>query len=96
MANSEILNYDNRRIFNLFINSEISTKNNKNRKFTSFDMLPTTLASIGATIENDQLGLGTNLFSEKKTLIEKYDIEFVNEELEKKSIFYNNNILYKK
>ena len=34
-------------------------------------MYPTILASMGATIEGDRLGLGTNLFSSQETLIEQ-------------------------
>ena len=34
------------------------------------DMFPTTLASLGAVIDGDRLGLGTNLFSDKPTLAE--------------------------
>lgn len=84
---------DKRRIFNLFINSSITTSNTHNRKFSTIDMFPTTLASLGVTIEGNKLALGTNLFSEEKTLIEKYDFDYVNKELSYKSNFYNQIIL---
>ena len=48
---------------------------------------------MGVKIEGDRLALGTNLFSDELTLIEKYGLEYVNEELMKTSKFYNNNIL---
>ena len=51
---------------------------------------PTILSAMGANISNDQIGLGVNLFSDKKTLIEKYGKNKLNKELEKKSLFYNN------
>ena len=89
----------NRSIYNVFINSKVSTNNTKNRLFNSFDIYPTTLSSLGFTIKGDRLGLGTNLFSNKKTLIEKYDNEYINRELEKESKFYNDVLLkdtYKK
>ena len=95
MANNKIFDNADRKIYNVFINSAVDS-NHDNKKFTSFDMFPTTLASIGADIDGDKLGLGTNLYSSKKTLIEKYNIDYVNAELQKKSTFYNNNILYKK
>jgi len=57
-------------------------------------MYPTTLAALGATIEGDRLGLGTNLFSNIETLAEKYGVEYVREELEKKSAFYNKKLIY--
>ena len=56
-------------------------------------MFPTTLASLGVEIKGDRLGLGTNLFSGKKTLLEDYGIDYVNEELLKNSEFYNNVLL---
>ena len=58
------------------------------------DYFPTILASIGVKIEGNRLALGTNLFSDEKTLIEKYTYENVNTELSKYSKFYNSNILY--
>lgn len=87
-------NYE-RTIYNTFINSKITTSNNKNRSFTTLDMFPTTLASLGVDIDGNRLGLGTNLFSNEKTLIEKYDYSYVNEEIKKKSFFYDNIILGK-
>ena len=58
-------------------------------------MYPTTLAALGVKIEDNKLGLGVNLFSNEKTLIEKYNFNDVNNEFYKKSVFYNSNILYK-
>ena len=80
---------EDRYIYNVIINSELEIENKNNRKFSSFDMFPTTLASLGAQIEGEKLGLGVNLFSGEKTLIEKYGYEYVNEELLKTSKFYN-------
>ena len=65
-------NGTNRKAYNLFINSSIEPINYKNRSFTNMDLFPTTLASLGVEIDGDRLGLGTNLFSDKKTLLEKY------------------------
>ena len=86
-------NTNKRRIFNLFINSKTKPIKTKNRKFTSFDILPSTIASLGAKIEGERLGLGTNLFSNEKTLAEKYDINKINEELKKESLFYYLNFI---
>lgn len=82
-----------RTTYNVIINSKIEAKNTTNRKFTSLDMFPTTLAALGATIEDDKLALGTNLYSDKKTLIEEKGYEYVSKELNKRSSFYNNNFL---
>lgn len=78
-----------RTIYNVFINSAIPEQNSTNRDFSTLDMFPTVLASIGAEIEGDRLGLGTNLFSGESTLIEQYGYEFINEELSKRSNYYN-------
>ena len=61
-----------------------------NREFCTIDMFPTVLSAIGCKIEGERLGLGTNLFSNKKTLFEEHGFEKVNEEFKKKSSFYNN------
>ncbi|EAX83159.1 Sulfatase family protein [Trichomonas vaginalis G3] len=71
-----------RRIFNVFINSELKRANNTGRVFTHFDMFPTILAAAGVKIKGDKLGLGVNLFSGKKTLLEKFSQDFVDENLE--------------
>ncbi len=82
---------NSRRIYNCFINSAIDTENSKNRQFATIDMFPTTLAAMGCTIEGDRLGLGTNLFSGKQTLIERLGFDYVNEEVAKSSDFYVSN-----
>lgn len=79
-----------RRIFNTFINSAITTDNRNNREFTTMDMFPTTLASLGVVIEGDRLALGTNLFSDMPTRTEEFGIDTENNELQKKSSFWNN------
>ena len=87
---------ENRHIYNAIINSSISTENTKNKDFTTLDMFPTTLASIGVKIPGERLGLGTNLFSSKPTLIEEFGIEEFKNEIEKKSNYYDKNITYNK
>ena len=83
-----------RKVYNVFINPSVSPVSAKDRKFSTMDMFPTMLASIGAKIEGDRLGLGVNLFSDQKTLPEKYGYDYIFDELKKKSFFYNNNLLY--
>lgn len=82
-----------RTIFNVFIHSVKNTYHNKNRLFTSFDMFPTILDAIGAKIENDCLGLGVSLFSNKKTIAEQIGLKTLNRELKKQSSYYKNHIL---
>lgn len=90
----KIDNNYNRTVYNCIINSKISAQNTKNRLFSALDMYPTTLASLGVEIEGDRLGLGINLFSDKKTILEEYGVEYINNELRKTSSFYNNRFVY--
>lgn len=64
------------------------------RTFTTMDMYPTTLASLGCQIDGERLGLGTNLFSNTPTLVEEMGLDALNAELEKVSSYYNKNLLY--
>ena len=83
------VNEEERYIYNTIINSRITTDNTNNRVYTSFDMFPTTLASLGVNISGNRLGLGTNLFSNEKTLIEEMGFNELNIELSKNSSYYN-------
>ena len=95
MQNEYYDDYPNytRTIYNAFINTEQIPINMKNREFTSLDLYPTILASLGADIEGEQLGFGINLFSEKETLSEKIGLAEFNYELLKKSDYYMKEIL---
>ena len=79
--------------YNCIINSAVKPTNDKNREFSTMDLYPTILASMGAKIEGDKLGLGTNLFSNKPTLMEEIGFEKLNNEVQKSSKFYNQKIL---
>ena len=80
-----------REIYNVFINSCFSNENiTRKRHYAPFDMAPTILEAIGATLEGHRFGLGTSLFSNEKTLLEKHGAKYINDELSKKSPFYLN------
>ena len=83
------INEEDRGRINLFINSKKDAINTKNRGVSSYDLYPTIITSIGGDIKYDKIGLGTNLYSDEKTLIEKYGRNKVNDELVKKSDYYN-------
>jgi len=83
-----------RKVYNVFLNAEAEPKKENNRQFTTLDFFPTVLASIGVKIEGERLGLGTNLFSDKETLSEEYGYQYLFDELNRKSVFYNEEILY--
>ena len=80
-----------RTVYNAFINVE--EPENKIRTFTTLDMFPTTLGALGVSIKGNRLGLGANLFSNEPTLAEKYGVDYMNVELVKKSMYYNESIL---
>lgn len=81
-----------RSVYNVFINSRVKSDTTKNRMFSSMDIYPTTLASLGVKIDGDRLGLGTNMYSNKKTLMEELGYKYVSNELKKRSSFYDNYI----
>lgn len=82
--------------YNCFINSAVSCQNTKNRQFSILDLFPTILASLGINVDGDRLGLGTNLFSNKKTLIEQYGFKKINSEIKKKSTYYQEYLIGQK
>lgn len=90
------INYYDRTIYNCFINSipDITEDRYHNRAFSTMDMFPTILSAMGANIEGDMLGIGTNLFSGKKTLIEEMGFSSFNEEISKNSTWYLNKFVY--
>ena len=90
---NEVCEDYNRSVYNVFINLpeglDCSFEKTHNREFSTLDMFPTTLAAIGAKIKGNRLALGVNLFSDEPTLIEQYGQNEVNQELMKKSSFYD-------
>lgn len=87
---------EGRRTFNLIINGakDDSSIKTKNRQFGTMDMFPTTLSELGVKIKGDRLGLGTDLTSDTKTLIERDGFKKINDELAKRSSFYNRKFMH--
>ena len=85
--------YD-KKVVNVIINPAVEAENTK-RIYSTMDLYPTTLGALGVNIKGNKLGLGTNLFSDEETLIEKYGVQHINDELKKISRYYNNSILVK-
>ena len=78
-----------RTTYNCFINPAKTPVRTKDRSFSSLDMFPTTLSAIGVEIKGDRLGLGTDLFSDTKTLSEELGEEEYKQQLEKESDYYD-------
>ena len=87
------IDMDKRGVYNCFINSAAGPAAEKNRKFCTFDIFPTTLSAMGVEIEGGRLGIGTDLFSDRQTLCEEYGYDHMISELSKSSRFYNKYIL---
>ena len=78
-----------RKVYTTYINSSAQKETDNKRTYTTFDAFPTTLAALGANIEGNRLGLGTNLYSSTQTLSERYGVEKEKSELKKKSKLMN-------
>lgn len=76
-----------RKVYTAYINAAAQPETNQRRDYTTFDTFPTVLAALGANIEGNRLGLGTNLFSSEQTLIERFGVEKVSTEVGRKSKF---------
>lgn len=76
-----------RKDYVAFINSAKTVESEKKRTYTTFDLFPTTLSALGAEIEGGRLGLGTDLFSDTETLIERFGYEEFNIKLKGNSKF---------
>ena len=99
MAAPEIVGFKDSDIthywLDFFVNSAKTTENYR-RQFTSMDMFPTILESIGAGIPEGALGLGRSLYSNSPTLLEKYGLDSLNRALGKRSIEYDYFLFFEK
>lgn len=84
--------YD-RGVYYCFINPA-AVPASRNHTACTMDLFPTTLAAMGVEIEGDRLGLGTNLFSERGTIVDEFGQEEVISQLNMKSEFYDSVLLY--
>lgn len=75
-----------RKVYTTYINSAVETESGTYREYSTFDAFPTTLASLGVEIPGNQLGLGTNLFSDEETLVERYGVDETTAGLAQKSM----------
>lgn len=85
-------NYDenSRHWFCTFVNDAPSRVTmHSNKTFSSFDIFPTALESIGCSVSGSRLAFGTSLYSAEKTLLEMYPREKINSELMQKTLQYD-------
>ncbi len=77
-----------RKVYTCYINAAATPADpNRTRTYSTLDDFPTTIAALGAHIDGDRLGLGTNLFSSRDTLLEQDGLTKVNSEIAKNSNF---------
>lgn len=79
-----------RGIFNVFLNLPPHLKINPKKTFSTFDMAPSILESLGITISPRAFGLGRSLFSHQQTLLEKIGFQKFKVNLLQNSLIYNN------
>lgn len=89
VLHKKMAKYRNREIINIFLSSD-GKFTGKFKPFGAIDLFPTIVEYAGGEIEGRKLGLGTSLFSDKKTLLEKYGFKKLNNYLYKKSNLYEN------
>ncbi len=83
-----------RKAYYVFINPAEGLTPSSNRTFNTADFYPTTVASLGIKWNGNRLGLGTNLFSNEQTLVEKYGHDEFNYMAGEHSFYYDKYILY--
>jgi len=76
-----------RRIYTVILNPAAEEREPAYRDYTTMDLFPTTLAALGVEIKGGRLGLGTDLFSGKPTLLERDGYDRLERELKRKSEF---------
>ncbi len=86
-------NVKDRYVYNCIINPRKKEAKTDGRIITSLDNYPTMVYAIGGNIKGNKLGLGTNLFSDEKTLSEEYGFKEFSKQLKRNSDYYNNQVL---
>ena len=79
-----------RKTYTVYINPAVKPVNDVHREYCTMDNFSTTLAALGFKIDGDRLGLGTNLFSDKQTLLEEYGYDSFNNSIALKTDFFKN------
>ena len=96
IANEGAAGFDRRAYVTILNPVEGKKTAGKKRAYTTLDLFPTTLSSMGVTIEGNRLGLGVDLYSDTPTLVEEMGLDALNTELLKNSDYYTKKLLYQK
>ena len=76
-------------IFNLFLNVADGLKIRNDKIFSTYDLAPTILESLGAEIKPRAFALGRSMFSDEMSLIEKIGVSKLKIRLIQKSLVYD-------
>ncbi len=76
-----------RKAYVAIVNGSAQPAADKVREASTLDLFPTTLAALGATIPGNRLGLGTNLYADEETLVERHGMRTCTRELNRPSSF---------
>ena len=87
--------YD-RKVYYTIVNPAISPETQNSRTVSTYDLYPTTVASLGITFDSSRLGLGTNLFTDTPTVVEEIGYKKLNKQTMMHSNYYDKYILYGK
>ena len=84
---------ESRHFLNIIINPSGNLKNvpetvQKNRQFSSFDIMPTILEAMGNTLSEDGIALGRSLYRNVPTLVEEYGRNTVETETMRRTVQY--------
>lgn len=91
IADIDMPDYAEREIYNVFINPVPSiARQQQKRSFASFDLAPTILESVGASLPEGRFGIGVSLFGDSPTVYETLGYDAMAEEMDKPCVFYNN------
>lgn len=84
------IEYHYRRVYNCIINSDTVPAEGAelNRLWSTYDLFPTVIAAMGYDIEGNRLGLGVNMYSGERTLIEEMGFDEFDYELHCSSDYY--------
>ena len=91
---AEVIGDFHRKGYYTIINPSSNCIPTRNRVVSTFDFYPTTVSALGIKHPGNGLGLGRNLFSDEKTLCEKYGTSTFFSIIQEHSIYYDNHILY--
>ncbi len=80
--------WEDRMVYDCFLNAAKEPVRETGRVATTMDIFPTVLSALGFQIEGDRLGLGTDLFSARPTLAEERGLDWLQEQLQRRSDFY--------